>query len=706
MSNLDSSNPELIGRQIGSYRLVRRLGVGGMGAVYLGEHLSIRHRAAIKVLHPLFANQPEVVARFFNEACAVNVVSHPSLLDIYDYGQAEGIGAYLVMEYLEGESLEAYLAREKKMPLALAVQVIGRIASPLSAAHAQGIIHRDLKPANVFLLPDPDHPGELRIKLLDFGIAKLNAASGIAANKTKTGMLLGTPLYMSPEQCLGEAIDRRTDIYALGVIAYELLCGRPPFSSGGFATILADHVETPPPPLRRWSPALPTEVEAAVLMALAKSPDERFAAAIAFGNALAAAAGAASRHPRVPAEAPRQLPKTAFAPTAPALTPSPGAAARGAERSMRSAPARPDPTGPGAPPAWRGPGSHGSEGPESARRRVPPTTQNRPLPGRRGVPPTAEQQAVGRAKLVVRVRPDEELKAPRRVGRWVFGLLLVASTAGAASYLQLAPKSPWRPFSTRQAATLQSGSVGTKPQASRGGGAVGLQPTGLQRTGLQRTAVGLQRQQRTADGAAAGASAPPAGDRPDSGAQPRGPASPEKPMAQTGGPETKVAAVRAAGQTKPGKGQTGAGQTKPDAGNTPAPTPGAPQQKSATGPDGGKKTPAPLGPAPLGAAPAPTGPTTAAPRPQPKARARTLLERVPEPLAHAYRNRNHRSFFKLAARYLKRHPKDRDALTLVGMNACRVKQVHLADQIFNKLRGYHQRVLARSCKRAGVPMGQ
>jgi tRNA A-37 threonylcarbamoyl transferase component Bud32 len=264
----------VIGAVVGSYRILSVLGEGGMGSVYLGEHVTIGRRAAIKLLRKEVASHPEVVQRFFNEARAANLVAHPSIVAVYDHGQSAEAGAFLVMELLEGESLGSRLRRGVLEPAELAF-LVERVASPLAAAHARGIVHRDLKPDNIFLVPDPDHPGEERVKILDFGIAKLNEP-GTSGVRTQTGTLLGTPFYMSPEQCHGaKAVDHRTDVYALGVIAFEALVGRVPFLGDGFGVVLAAHLNEAPPAPRALRPELPEALERAILRALAKAPADR-----------------------------------------------------------------------------------------------------------------------------------------------------------------------------------------------------------------------------------------------------------------------------------------------------------------------------------------------------------------------------------------------------------------------------------------------
>ena len=247
-----------------------------MGAVYLAEHTTIERKAALKVLHKKYAERQEILQRFFNEARAANRIGHPSIVDVYDFGEDEEVGPFLIMEYLEGETLHKRLQREKKLDTAVAIRIAKRVASALGAAHAIGIVHRDLKPDNIYLVPDPDHPGERRVKILDFGIAKLATAMGEGTRLTKTGAFMGTPLYMSPEQCDGaKNVDHRSDIYSLGIILYEMLCGEAPFLARGAGAVMAMHIHQPPPPLRKRAPHVPAHVEQAIMKALAKEPGGR-----------------------------------------------------------------------------------------------------------------------------------------------------------------------------------------------------------------------------------------------------------------------------------------------------------------------------------------------------------------------------------------------------------------------------------------------
>src|SRR5436190_4389467 len=195
---LRSSVPPWEGTQVGAYRVLRRIGEGGMGSVWLAEHVMLGRRAAIKVLHPELSNRAEIVTRFFNEARAATSIGDPGIVQIFDFGHHSDGSAYIAMELLDGEPLDRRLARHGALGLPEALRIMRQVASTLGAAHARGIVHRDLKPENVFLVRDPEVPGGERAKILDFGIAKL---TGDPSVKTSTSAVMGTPAYMSPEQC-------------------------------------------------------------------------------------------------------------------------------------------------------------------------------------------------------------------------------------------------------------------------------------------------------------------------------------------------------------------------------------------------------------------------------------------------------------------------------------------------------------------------
>jgi len=268
--------PSLIGQVFGGYRLVTQLRAGGMGTVYYAEHPVIGRRAAVKILRPDVAQNPQVVARFLTEARAANDIRHPNVVEITDIGVSEGLH-YIVMSFLEGESLGERLERDRILDEPSAIRIVRQVASALGAAHERGIVHRDLKPENIFLLNYPDYPDY--VKVLDFGIAKLigNQVSA-ASNPTEMGTVMGTPAYMSPEQCRAAGdLDHRSDIYSLGVMLYEMLVGQVPFRALSTTDVLIAHVQEMPVPPIELNPKLSLHLNAAVLRALEKDPARRFA---------------------------------------------------------------------------------------------------------------------------------------------------------------------------------------------------------------------------------------------------------------------------------------------------------------------------------------------------------------------------------------------------------------------------------------------
>ena len=374
------------------YRIEKLLGQGGMGAVYRATHLGTKRTVAIKVIHPQFSNNTEFVERFRREAEAAGRLRHPNVVDVTDFGFAQtssGRVAYLVMEYLDGCTLADVLAEEEKLPLDWVVDILEQACSAVEEAHRLGIIHRDLKPENIWL--EPNRRGGYTVKVLDFGLVKLNELPEIeaarltanltpippstspaafradaneaetaikfsvtesatlihssaieesatliqqptdsasrrassasqssvpiastdevgtkileprvtdvrseiqisnAASLTRIGSVMGTPLYMSPEQCRGEVVDTRSDIYSLGVIAYRMLCGEAPFV-GSFDELIAQHSTSAPPPIREKNRRVPKRMARLVMSALAKNPEERPASAAGFASALRASA--------------------------------------------------------------------------------------------------------------------------------------------------------------------------------------------------------------------------------------------------------------------------------------------------------------------------------------------------------------------------------------------------------------------------------
>src|SRR5215471_2589464 len=270
------------GYVVGEYKIESVAGRGGMGVVYAALQPVIEKRVAIKVLNAQFSAEPGLVRRFVDEARAVNRIRHANIIDIFSFGQLADGRQYFVMEYLEGSTLGQRLERGD-LALEEVPVFLEQMCDALAAAHGEHIVHRDLKPENVWIVT-PRH-GRPFVKLLDFGIAKLLATGD--RSTTETGVVMGTPHYMSPEQCHGRAVDHRTDIYAMGVILYRLYTGRLPFQGETFAEILAKQVtETPEPPSRHVT--LPPTLDRLIVSCLSKNPAERPQSARELGQSLRA----------------------------------------------------------------------------------------------------------------------------------------------------------------------------------------------------------------------------------------------------------------------------------------------------------------------------------------------------------------------------------------------------------------------------------
>jgi hypothetical protein len=280
-----------VGTQVGAYRVLHQIGKGGMGTVWLAEHVMLGRRAAIKLLHPMYSARPDIVTRFFNEARAATAIADPGIVQIFDFGHHEGT-AYIAMEMLDGEPLDQRLRRLVRLPLGDALRIMRQVASTLGVAHARGIVHRDLKPENVFLVHDPEVIGGERAKILDFGIAKLTGDPNV---QTNTSTVMGTPTYMSPEQCRGAGhVDQRSDVYSLGCLLFALITGAPPFEAAGSGEVIAMHLREPPPAPSSRLFGLPLEIDALMLRCLAKDPAQRFASGVELAAAIGGLAGSAS----------------------------------------------------------------------------------------------------------------------------------------------------------------------------------------------------------------------------------------------------------------------------------------------------------------------------------------------------------------------------------------------------------------------------
>ncbi|HEY4185863.1 MAG TPA: serine/threonine-protein kinase [Polyangia bacterium] len=264
-----------VGQTIGNYRITSRLGEGGMGVVYLAEHPLIGKKVALKAPHPELSRNAEVVSRFVTEAKSVNQIGHEHIVDISDFGTTADGEFYFIMEYLQGEALSDRLKRETQLEATRALVIGAQIADALDASHERGVIHRDLKPENIFLLARGSSPDF--VKVLDFGLAKLTDTEERVTHKTRAGSIMGTPYYMAPEQCEGKIeIDARADIYALGVLLFEMLTGKVPFGGDGYGEIIVKQITMPPPSVRSIVPDLSPELDLILFRALAKDRAQRF----------------------------------------------------------------------------------------------------------------------------------------------------------------------------------------------------------------------------------------------------------------------------------------------------------------------------------------------------------------------------------------------------------------------------------------------
>ena len=273
-------------RELGQYRLRRKLGQGGMGEVYLAEHRLLKRPCAVKRIHTRFLDNPEQVRRFEREVQATAQLRHPNTVEIYDYGRGEDGTFYYVMEYLPGMSLEDLVVRHGPQSADRVVHILKQVCGALKEAHKHGLVHRDIKPSNILVFPEgalPDHA-----KVLDFGLVHSLVWDGDSNEKiTREGLIVGTPEYMSPEQASGSALDGRSDLFSLGSVAYYLLTGRDAFHRENPIKTLMAVVNEEPAPIAQFNPHVPDDVMAVVRHCLVKAPDQRFARAAELEHALA-----------------------------------------------------------------------------------------------------------------------------------------------------------------------------------------------------------------------------------------------------------------------------------------------------------------------------------------------------------------------------------------------------------------------------------
>jgi serine/threonine protein kinase len=283
--SLAEARDPLIGSVVGNYRITSVVGFGAMGTVYKAAHPTIGSRVAVKVLATDPGRSSSLIERFFSEARAVNLIRHEHIVNVLDLSALPDGRPYIVMEYLDGMPLSSLFESTRPFPLGTLARLMGEVLDALSAAHAKGIVHRDLKPDNLFVTPAG------HIKVLDFGIAKLKGEAETPGSGTRTGALLGTPHYMSPEQARGQPVDARADLYAVGVILYEGATGQKPFDANALFELLRQHLEAAPRPPGSLRPDLPPAYEQVILRALEKDPARRFGSASELAHALVAATG-------------------------------------------------------------------------------------------------------------------------------------------------------------------------------------------------------------------------------------------------------------------------------------------------------------------------------------------------------------------------------------------------------------------------------
>jgi eukaryotic-like serine/threonine-protein kinase len=278
----------MLGERFGSFKAVATLGAGAMGEVFLAEHQRIQRRAAIKVLVPEGSRNADMMRRFFIEARVISMLHHPGIVQVYDCDVHRNGRAYIVMEYLDGETLAHRLETVRRLPWATACRVARLVADAIGAVHRQKIIHRDLKPGNVFLLHNAVLPQPAEVKVLDFGVAKLLEGDNAGGPATTAGHVLGTPEYMSPEHCSGARVDHRSDVYSLGCMLFEMIAGAPPFSAASVRDLLTSHKFRTAPALSALADT-PPWLDRLVAQMLRKDPDQRPQAMVEVAETLAAA---------------------------------------------------------------------------------------------------------------------------------------------------------------------------------------------------------------------------------------------------------------------------------------------------------------------------------------------------------------------------------------------------------------------------------
>lgn len=399
----------------GKYEILSKLGEGGMGAVFKARHVHFGDIWALKVVAERLLQEPGFLQRFRSEALIMRALNHPNDVRVQDYDETEDGRPFTVMEYVEGTRMDKLVPAGTQMEIPRAVSLVMQVCDGLGAAHKLGIIHRDVKPANIMVCKDPQ--GREVAKILDYGVAKVKEQGQLyQAAKTQAGVMIGTPAYMSPEQVKGvpsDQLDGRVDLYAAGILLYELLCGRGPFVEKKPVMMLMAHAGTPPPDPKQFRKDLPPALSTAILKALEKDPTKRYANAEEMSNALAAALGGAPAVAAAAAAAP------AAAPSAPApAAPPPAAPPPAAPAAPRSRADDPDATG------------------ELDRSKIP-VAPPKPAPPAHAAAPGSGAHYSGKLPRAHKVVSYEE--KPRNWGRVILILIVLAAIIAGVAWV-LAPK--------------------------------------------------------------------------------------------------------------------------------------------------------------------------------------------------------------------------------------------------------------------------
>ena len=267
-------NDTLIGKIIGKYEIIEKLGRGGMAEVYKGYQKNLDRHVAIKLMHSFLISEQDFLKRFQQEARAMAALNHPNIVGVYDFDQYKEDTYYLVMEFVDGgtlkDKLETLAQNKERLPLETSIRIVREVADALAYAHRRNMVHRDIKPANIMLDKDSG-----RALLTDFGIVKL--VGGQTMGYTATGALIGTPSYMSPEQALGQSGDERADIYSLGVLLFQMMTGQLPYEADTPLAVVMKHVNSPTPMPVTFNPDIPEALQAVIVKSMAKNPDDRYA---------------------------------------------------------------------------------------------------------------------------------------------------------------------------------------------------------------------------------------------------------------------------------------------------------------------------------------------------------------------------------------------------------------------------------------------